>query len=127
MGNVLSLLYMGVFLAAGAGLARRLAPHSDAQERVVLASAFATALLAASHPIGTIFSSIFISHITVGGSFLPTRYFPPEIADLISGIIIYLCAFAMLFRGVISRMLHADKDASDANAEPAPQAGKEAK
>ncbi len=87
----------------------------------------ATALLAASHPIGTIFSSIFISHITVGGSFLPTRYFPPEIADLISGIIIYLCAFAMLFRGVISRMLHAGKDASDANAEPAPQAGKEAK
>ena len=46
MGNVLSLLYMGVFLAAGAGLARRLAPHSDAQERVALASAFATALLA---------------------------------------------------------------------------------
>ena len=50
----------------------------------------ATALLAASHPIGTIFSSVFISHITVGGSFLPTRYFPPEIADLISGSIIYL-------------------------------------
>lgn len=47
MGNVLSLLYMGVFLAAGAGLARRLVPHSDVQERVVLASAFATALLAA--------------------------------------------------------------------------------
>ena len=87
----------------------------------------ATALLAASHPIGTIFSSVFISHITVGGSFLPTRYFPPEIADLISGIMIYLCAFAMLFRGVIGRMLHADKDISDANAEPAPQAGKEAK
>ena len=87
----------------------------------------ATALLAASHPIGTIFSSIFISHITVGGSFLPTRYFPAEIADLISGIIIYLCAFAMLFRGVIARKLHADRDIPDANAEAAPQAGKEAK
>lgn len=46
MGNVLSLLYMGAFLAAGAGLARRLVPHSDAQERLVFASAFATALLA---------------------------------------------------------------------------------
>lgn len=45
-GNVLSLLYLGVFLAAGAGLARRLMPHSDVQERVVFASAFATALLA---------------------------------------------------------------------------------
>lgn len=87
----------------------------------------ATALLAASHPIGTIFSSIFISHITVGGSFLPTKYFPAEIADLISGIIIYLCAFAMLFRGMIAKKLHTDKDAPDANAEPAPKAKKEGK
>lgn len=46
MGNVLSLVYMGIFLAAGAGLARRIVPHSDPQERVVFASAFATALLA---------------------------------------------------------------------------------
>ena len=46
MGNVLSLLYMGAFLAAGAGLARRLVPHSDVQELLVFASAFATALLA---------------------------------------------------------------------------------
>ena len=82
----------------------------------------ATALLAASHPIGTIFSSIFISHITVGGSFLPTKYFPAEIADLISGIIIYLCAFAMLFRGLIAKKMHADKDTPDANAETDPKA-----
>lgn len=87
----------------------------------------ATALLAASHPIGTIFSSIFISHITVGGSFLPTKYFPAEIADLISGIIIYLCAFAMLFRGLIAKKMHADKNTPDANAEPAPKAKKEGK
>ena len=87
----------------------------------------ATALLAASHPIRTIFSSIFISHITVGGSFLPTKYFPAEIADLISGIIIYLCAFAMLFRGLIAKKMHADKDTPDANAEPAPKAKKEGK
>lgn len=46
MGNVLSLVYMGIFLAAGAGLARRFVPHSDPQERVVFTSAFATALLA---------------------------------------------------------------------------------
>ena len=80
-----------------------------------------------SNPIGTIFSSIFISHITVGGSFLPTKYFPTEIADLISGIIIYLCAFAMLFRGVIAKKLHVDKDAPNANAEPAVQTKKEGK
>ena len=55
------------------------------------------ALLVSSSPSGTIFSAIFISHISVGGSFLSTKYYPTEISDLISGIIIYLCAFSMLF------------------------------
>ena len=69
------------------------------------------ALLASSNPIGTIFSALFISHITVGGSFLSTRYYPTEIADLISGIIIYLCAFSMLFRGKIAKLLSGGKRA----------------
>ena len=88
----------------------------------------ATALLAAIPPQSAPSSPpcLFPTSRWAAASCLP-RYFPPEIADLISGIIIYLCAFAMLFRGVIGRMLHADKDISDANAEPAPQAGKEAK
>lgn len=63
----------------------------------------ATALLANSNPVGTIFSSLFISHISVGGAYLPTKYFPSEIADLISGIIIYLCAFSMLFRTLFEK------------------------
>ena len=62
-------------------------------------------------PIGTIFSALFISHITVGGSFLSTRYYPTEIADLISGIIIYLCAFSMLFRVKIAKLLSGGKRA----------------
>ncbi len=83
------------------------------------------ALLASSNPIGTVFSALFISHITVGGSFLSTKYYPTEIADLISGIIIYLCAFSMLFRGRIQKLLFSGKaDKADANAEPAPAAGK---
>ena len=82
----------------------------------------ATALLASSNPIGTIFSSLFISHITVGGAYLPTKYFPPEISDLISGIIIYLCAFSMLFRGKITALLMRGVKDTDVNAEPAPAA-----
>jgi len=31
--------------------------------------------------------------------------FPPEIADVISGVIIYLCAFMMLFKNKIARLL----------------------
>ena len=77
------------------------------------------ALLASSNPIGTIFSAIFISHISVGGSFLSTKYYPTEISDLISGIIIYLCAFSMLFRGKIHALLFKNADKTNVNAEPA--------
>ena len=78
------------------------------------------ALLASSNPIGTIFSAIFISHISVGAASLNTKYYPTEIADLISGIIIYLCAFSMLFRGKIQKMLFKNADKTNVNAEPAP-------
>ncbi len=83
------------------------------------------ALLASSNPIGCIFSALFISHITVGGSFLSTRYYPAEISDLISGIIIYLCAFSMLFRGRIAKLLSGKRAArADADAAAAKKEGK---
>ncbi len=59
------------------------------------------ALLALSNPIGVIFAALFVSHITVGGGYLSTKYFQPEIADVIIAVIIYLCAFVMLFKGVV--------------------------
>ena len=62
------------------------------------------ALLASSHPIGSVFSALFISHITAGGSKMNTGLFPKEIANIISGVIIYLCAFMMLFRNRIARL-----------------------
>ncbi len=129
---ILSMTIAGALAGFGAGLLYLSAgaewnPLNSTSLPAMGFNGIATALLASSNPIGTIFSSLFISHITVGGSFLPTRYFPTEIADLISGIIIYLCAFAMLFRGVIAKKLHADKDAADANAEPAAQTKKEGK
>lgn len=59
------------------------------------------ALLALSNPVGVIFAALFVSHITVGGGYLPTKYFQPEIADVIIAVIIYLCAFVSLFKGVV--------------------------
>lgn len=67
------------------------------------------ALLASSNPIGTIFSALFISHISTGGGMMNANLFPPEIADIISGVIIYLCAFMMLFRGAITRLFTGKK------------------
>ena len=68
--------------------------------------------------------ALFISHISVGGSFLSTKYYPTEISDLISGIIIYLCAFSMLFRGKIHALLFKNADKTNVNAEPAPAENK---
>ena len=75
------------------------------------------ALLALSNPIGVIFAALFVSHITVGGGYLPTKYFQPEIADVIIAVIIYLCAFVMLFKGFVVNVIASKrKNAADANA-----------
>ena len=90
----------------------------------IFISHISVALLASSNPIGTVFSALFISHISVGGSFLSTKFYPTEISDLISGIIIYLCAFSMLFRGKIQSLLFRNAEKTNVNAEPAPAAEK---
>ena len=50
------------------------------------------------------FSAIFISHITVGGGFMTAKLFPSEVSNIISGVVIYLCAFSLLFRTRIQRL-----------------------
>jgi ABC-type uncharacterized transport system permease subunit len=60
------------------------------------------ALLAASHPLGTILSSLFIGYIQVGGEALQPE-FAKEIIDIIIAAIIYLSAFSLLMRELILR------------------------
>ena len=68
------------------------------------------ALLASSNPIGIIFSALFIAHIDVGGGYMNASFFPREIADIVSGIIIYLCAFMLLFKSAIARVFASRND-----------------
>lgn len=63
------------------------------------------ALLGLSNPIGIIFSAIFISYITLGGNYLQTLDFVPEIIDIIIACIIYFSAFALLFRNILPQLL----------------------
>ena len=65
--------------------------------------------MALSNPIGVVFAAIFVAHISVGGAYLPTKYYQPEIADLIVAVIIYLCAFVMLFKSVVVSKLSRKK------------------
>lgn len=58
----------------------------------------AATFLGGLHPIGTIFSSYFIQHITDGGALIDKSIYPSQISDLMSAIIIYLCAFVLFFK-----------------------------
>ena len=60
------------------------------------------ALLGASHPIGIIFSALFISYIQVGGDAMQPE-FAREMIDIIIASIIYLSAFSLLMRELIRR------------------------
>ena len=121
---ILSMAIAGALAGFGAGLfylsnVSQWNPLNSTSLPTMGFNGISVALLASSNPIGTIFSAIFISHISVGGSFLSTKYYPTEISDLISGIIIYLCAFSMLFRGKIHALLFKNADKTNVNAEPA--------
>lgn len=65
----------------------------------------AAAFLGGLHPIGTIFSSYFIQHITSGGSYVDKTMYCTQISDLISAFIIYLCGFVLFFKLWINRYL----------------------
>ena len=61
----------------------------------------AVALLGNSHPIGIIFSSLFISHIQRGGTLASLVGYKPEIIDVVIGIIIYFSAFSMIMNSAL--------------------------
>jgi simple sugar transport system permease protein len=67
----------------------------------------AAAFLGGLNPIGAIFSSFFIQHITDGGQYVNTNFYSSQISDLISSVIIYLCSFVLFIKltmtGMISR------------------------
>ena len=107
---ILSMTMAGALAGIGAGLyylstVAEWNPQVSTSLPAIGFNGISAALLACSNPIGTIFSSLFISYITVGGTKLSTQYYTKEIADVINALIIYLCAFSLLFKNKIRRML----------------------
>ncbi len=58
----------------------------------------AAAFLGGLNPIGAIFSSYFIEHITSGGAYVDKTMYCAQISDFISALIIYLCGFVLFFK-----------------------------
>lgn len=75
----------------------------------------AVAFLGGLHPIGAIVAGLFVEYITLGGQYLNTNYYNPQVADLMISIIIYLCGFVLFFKTILNR---AGKLKVNANAEP---------
>ncbi len=77
----------------------------------------AAGFLGGLSPIGAIFSSYFIQHITNGGAYVDKTMYSAQISDLITSLIIYLCAFVLFFKQLMGK--GAAFTAGNANAEPA--------
>ena len=119
---VLSMVIAGALAGLGGGIYYLAGTAEYTIQKLLLPMGFngiSVALLATSNPIGTIFSALFISYIQVGGESLQP-VFAKEMIDIIIAVIIYLSAFALLTKTIISRFVHLDK--SNVNAEPAPAA-----
>lgn len=77
----------------------------------------AAAFLGGLNPIGTIFSSFFIKNLSLGGSQVDLSVYSSQTADLISSIIIYLCAFVLFFKQFMLRKISGtDKDKKESKA-----------
>ena len=104
---VLSMIISGALSGIGGGIYYLSGTAQYTLVKALLPMGFngiPTALLASSHPLGTIFSALFISYIQVGGDAMQPE-FVKEIIDIIISAIIYLAAFALLMRSLISRLL----------------------
>ena len=105
---IMSMTIAGALAGLGAGLfylsgSKEWEPLVSTSLPATGFNGISVALLASSNPIGCIFSAIFISHITVGGGFMDAGIFPSEVSSIISGVVIYLCAFSLLFRSGIRK------------------------
>ena len=128
---ILSMVIAGALAGFGAGLyylsgVAEWNPQDSTALPGIGFDGISVALLASSNPIGTIFSAIFISHISTGGSFMDTNVFPPEIADVISGVVIYLCAFSLLFKNWFTKLFSGKKVKKERPPAQAEASGKEA-
>ena len=64
----------------------------------------AAAFLGCVNPVGAIFSSYLIEHITCGGAYIDTSMFSSQVSSLVSSIIIYLCGFSFFIKYIIEKI-----------------------
>ena len=106
---ILSLVCSGIL----AGLAGSFMYQTDMEQWQVTISSvpemgfngIAAAFLGGLNPIGSIFASFFIQHITDGGGHVNLDIYCSQISDLISAFIIYLCGFVGFVKMVMNNSI----------------------
>jgi len=77
----------------------------------------AAAFLGGLHPIGAVFSSFFIQHITSGGAYVDKMVYCSQISDLIAAIIIYFCGFVLFFKHCMNQRIRKAEEKKAGSAE----------
>ena len=99
---VLSMVISGALAGIGGGLMYLAGAGRQMEVVDVIASegftGISVALLGLSHPIGILFSGLFIAHIAEGGFFMQHYNYVPEVIDIMVAIIIYFSAFALIVK-----------------------------
>ena len=111
---ILTMAISGAFAGIGAGFLylSGIEQWSCAQTAVpnMGFNGIAAAFLGGIHPIGAVFSSFFIQHITSGGAYVDKMVYCSQISDLIAAIIIYFCGFVLFFKHCMNqRILKAEE------------------
>jgi len=70
----------------------------------------AVAFLGLTNPIGVIFSGIFVSYLFLGGARMQPDGFSLEAVDIVISVIIYFCAFVLLVKTNLGKILFKRKD-----------------
>ena len=65
----------------------------------------ASSFLANCNPIGTVFTSLFIRYLNMGGEYLVKVGFNRYVADIIIAIIIFNAAFTLVIKGVLTKIM----------------------
>jgi ABC-type uncharacterized transport system permease subunit len=105
---IMSMVIAGAIAGMAGGLLYLAGTGKHIEIKDVLApegfTGISVALLGLSHPIGVLFSGLFIAYLTAGGFYLQLFEFSTEIIDIIVAVIIYFSAFALIVKTFLTRM-----------------------
>lgn len=104
---ILSMMIAGLLAGLAGGLVylSGTGVHIEVLDKIPLEgfNGIPVALLASSHPLGIIVSGLFIAHLNIGGFYMQSYNFVPEVINMMVAIIIYFSAFALAFKGLFDR------------------------